>query len=93
MFEVPAVALSGGIVILWFGNLVVQLNHPLWLINIIYASTSAKLCNILWDNLRSIATNYLGPWLVWGDFNEILSQGDKWGGRPLNPNRSSRFWS
>lgn len=27
------------------------------------------------------------------DFNEIVSQQDKWGGRPINRNRASRFLS
>lgn len=28
-----------------------------------------------------------------GDFNEILTQNEKWGGRPINPTRSSLFRS
>lgn len=32
-------------------------------------------------------------WFVTGDFNEILSQWDKWEGNPINACRSSKFLS
>lgn len=39
---------------------------------------------------RSLSTDL---WFVAGDFNDILSQQDKWGGNTINCSRSSRFWS
>lgn len=39
---------------------------------------------ILWDNLRSVSdlvnTHNL-PWIVMGDFNEVLEQQEKFGGK------------
>ena len=31
------------------------------------------------------------PWLMAGDFNELLSVNDKFGGRPFIPSRASTF--
>lgn len=55
-------------------------NHKFWLFSIIYASTRVFKHRILWDNLVNVCTTYKGPWLVAGDFNDILNQQDKYGG-------------
>ncbi|KAH0730098.1 hypothetical protein KY289_001286 [Solanum tuberosum] len=34
--------------------------------------------SILWANLENIAASFKVPWLIAGDFNEILTQNDKW---------------
>lgn len=49
-------------------------NYPSWLFSIIYASTKVANRRILWDNLENLSNNYKGPWLVIGDFNDILKQ-------------------
>lgn len=48
---------------------------------------------MFWENLKNLSSNYKGPWLVAGDFNDILRQEEKFGGRKINRSRSSRFWS
>ena len=36
----------------------------------------------VWTQLRHIASTMSGTWMCVGDFNELLSQNDKWGGNP-----------
>ena len=62
-----------------------------WLITGIYASPRYRERRILWDNLNKVATLHNLPWLVLGDFNEILSSEDKLGGRPINLYRPMVF--
>ncbi|XP_075659168.1 uncharacterized protein LOC142629059 [Castanea sativa] len=46
---------------------------------------------LLWKNLASIAPMHDLPWLMLGDFNEMLSSSDKLGGNPLIPRRVQMF--
>ncbi|XP_030934127.1 uncharacterized protein LOC115959733 [Quercus lobata] len=46
---------------------------------------------LLWNNFASIAPLHELPWLLLGDFNELLSSGDKLGGNPLNLRRVQLF--
>ncbi|KAL7216100.1 hypothetical protein ACSBR1_028109 [Camellia fascicularis] len=46
---------------------------------------------ILWDNLMLLSTTHSSPWLMLGDFNEILTSADKFGGRAIQPHRARRF--
>jgi hypothetical protein len=38
--------------------------------------------SMFWDSLLDVGKDYYGLWLCIGDFNLILSQSDKYGGRP-----------
>ncbi|XP_070007321.1 uncharacterized protein LOC142165479 [Nicotiana tabacum] len=67
-------------------------NHNSWLVSAIYASNYVTNRLTLWENLRSMFDNYKGPWLIGGDFNDVLTQDKKWGGRNISRNRTSRFW-
>ncbi|XP_065630930.1 uncharacterized protein LOC112006522 [Quercus suber] len=62
-----------------------------WLLSSIYASPRLEERKLLWNNLASIAPMHELPWLMLGDFNELLSNGDKLGGNPLNPRRVQMF--
>lgn len=64
-----------------------------WLFSVIYASNLFNCRKILWDNLIALRETYNGPWLIGGDFNEVLTANDKWGGRHVNNNRADIFWS
>ncbi|XP_019244264.1 PREDICTED: uncharacterized protein LOC109224131 [Nicotiana attenuata] len=66
-------------------------NPQKWLFPAIYASPHYHTCRLLWRNLMYLADTYKGPWLVRGDFNEILCSTEKFGGRPISNPRSSRF--
>lgn len=62
-----------------------------WLITAIYASLRYRERHILWDNLNQVATLHNLPWLVLGDFNEIISSEDKLGGRLINIHKAMVF--
>lgn len=50
----------------------------------------AKRC-LIWENLNSIADSHSMPWVIAGDFNEVLMGDDKFGGRSVNLSRALRF--
>ncbi|XP_030924855.1 uncharacterized protein LOC115951891 [Quercus lobata] len=62
-----------------------------WFFTAIYASPRLRERHFLWNNLSTIANTHNLPWLMAGDFNELLSTNDKLGGRPLIPSRVSAF--
>ena len=51
-----------------------------WLISSVYASPRLAERKILWANLSQVALLHNLPWLLLGDFNEILCGNDKLGG-------------
>uniref|UniRef100_A0A2N9HAI4 Endonuclease/exonuclease/phosphatase domain-containing protein n=1 Tax=Fagus sylvatica TaxID=28930 RepID=A0A2N9HAI4_FAGSY len=53
---------------------------PLWLLSAIYASPRRSERRILWNNLTIIASLHNLPWVMVGDFNDILSDEEKLGG-------------
>jgi ribonuclease HI len=60
-------------------------SYSLWLLSAIYASPRRSERRILWENLKIIAGLHNMPWVMLGDFNDILSCDEKWGGnRPSN---------
>ncbi|XP_021773637.1 uncharacterized protein LOC110737613 [Chenopodium quinoa] len=44
---------------------------------VVYGLNEASQRMELWDNLRSIRRNIHGPWMIGGDFNNVLNLGDK----------------
>lgn len=69
----------------------VTLQQHKWMFFAIYESPHAHNCTVLRDNLRCIYDHYKGPWLLVGDFNEIISSSEKFDGRIINLNRSNQF--
>lgn len=61
------------------------------LLSAIYASPRFEERKILWDNLKRIADNHRLDWLMMGDFNELLSNSEKRGGRPISQHRANLF--
>ena len=57
----------------------------------VYASPRFHKRCILWNNLKNVANLHEKPWIIAGDFNEVLADGDKFGGRAINSNRSLLF--
>lgn len=53
-----------------------------WLVTIVYASASYVRRQELWDKLSNLATNIVDPWVVLGDFNDILVDHERKGGSP-----------
>ena len=62
-----------------------------WLLSYIYASPRLEERKLLWNNLVSISNLHRLPWLMVGDFNELLSCHDKLGGNSLNSRRVQLF--
>lgn len=62
-----------------------------WMLSVVYASPRFAERRLLWDNLTTIAGLHSLPWVIAGDFNEILLGEDKFGGRPINVNRALKF--
>lgn len=44
-----------------------------------------------WDRLRAISRNRTQPWLAVGDFNDIVSNREKVGGRPKEQRKIDGF--
>uniref|UniRef100_A0A2N9HXU9 CCHC-type domain-containing protein n=1 Tax=Fagus sylvatica TaxID=28930 RepID=A0A2N9HXU9_FAGSY len=55
-------------------------SNSLWLISAIYGSPRRSERRILWENLKIIAGLHNLPWVMLGDFNDILLCEEKWGG-------------
>lgn len=62
-----------------------------WLFTAIYASNVYTDRCLLWNNLKCILDTYKGPWLIGGNFNEILHATEKFGGNMLCISRSNNF--
>uniref|UniRef100_A0A2N9IZP5 C2H2-type domain-containing protein n=1 Tax=Fagus sylvatica TaxID=28930 RepID=A0A2N9IZP5_FAGSY len=54
-------------------------SNSLWLISAIYGSPRRSERRILWENLKIIAGLNKLPWVMLGDFNDILLCEEKWG--------------
>lgn len=52
-----------------------------WLISLVYASLCLDERKIMWSNLSQVVQLHKLPWLLLGDFNEVLSGEDKLEGR------------
>ena len=62
-----------------------------WFFTAMYASPRTTERHILWNNLIQTASLHNLPWVVAGDFNEPLTEEDKFGGRVVSVNRSLLF--
>ena len=76
-------------------HVLVNLNSPdsqgPWLLSTVYASPRLAERHLLWDNLSTMARLHNLPWVIAGDFNEVLTGSDKFGGRSVNINQALRF--
>ncbi|KAK9998851.1 hypothetical protein SO802_018454 [Lithocarpus litseifolius] len=59
-----------------------------WLLSAIYASPRAFELYWLWDNLSIVSGIHDLPWVLLGDFNEVLCSDDKFGDNPMNIRRA-----
>lgn len=62
-----------------------------WLLSAVYAGPRYAERRLLWENLESVASLHSLPWIIAGDFNDVLMGEDKFGGSPININRALRF--
>ncbi|XP_031094366.1 uncharacterized protein LOC115998845 [Ipomoea triloba] len=97
LFYVDNVGLSGGLALLWRKNCTARLlsysrNHvdvevtiaglESWRMTCYYGFPERSRRRDSWDLLRSLAGRSSLPWVVVGDFNDLLYQSEKRGGNP-----------
>ncbi|CAA7037519.1 unnamed protein product [Microthlaspi erraticum] len=87
--------LSGGLVVLWkdyvlvscisvdvrLVDLHVEYKSFQFYLSCVYGNPMPSLRHCLWEKLQRIATSRQGAWMMCEDFNEIVSNAEKWGGR------------
>jgi hypothetical protein len=97
MFVVDSVGKSGGLALFWMIEAGVEIqnysrrhinakvcsspNNPTWKLTGFYGHPDPSKRNEGWSLLRHIAGMDPIPWVCLGDFNEILSSDEKYGGR------------
>lgn len=104
--KVDAMGFSGGIWVLWHPHIVtiepmassfqeihcrVKVNNLFFILSAIYARPKYDIRKNLWTSLSTAFTNLSLPWLLMGDFNDIASTKEKFGGRPPNLNKIMFF--
>ncbi|KAA3484396.1 reverse transcriptase [Gossypium australe] len=105
--EVEAEGSKGGLCLAWKKDLDVKLkSFSKWHIDVLikeenveedwkftgfYGSPYSKDKNLVWDLLKRLAQESDYPWLVEGDFNEILYSFEKCGGIPRDSKRMEVF--
>ena len=62
-----------------------------FLVFAVYASPRFNERWVLWNNLKNVAKLHNKPWIIVGDFNEVLADGEKFRGRSVNINPSLLF--
>ncbi|GLT63636.1 hypothetical protein SLA2020_361860 [Shorea laevis] len=67
-------------------------SHPIfskfhWFLSGVYGRPQFELRSHLWDELCEVAKYFNGPWLVIGDFNDVVDQVEKFGGAPISQSR------
>lgn len=55
-----------------------------WQFSFVYGPPILMMRAVFWDWLTTIGTTFLGLWCLIGDFNALLHQDDKDGGRPIS---------
>lgn len=69
---------------------VLNQSYP-FLLTAIYASPNFSKRKILWNYLKNFASSVDLPWILLGDFNDMLEENDKIGELPFNGNRIAAF--
>ncbi|KAI9113231.1 hypothetical protein K1719_015756 [Acacia pycnantha] len=104
---VPSVGRSGGLAAAWrskqgsvsvirsdrqFIHLYCSLENvqPFYL-TAVYAIPNPICKSILWHELKCLSLSAVSPWVTLGDFNDILSSGERMGGSGINPLKIRRF--
>lgn len=87
-FAVSSEGKSGGLALFWVQECIVSLKHyspniidvtigseanQLWRASFVYGEPRSELRHNFWDLLRFVRSQWSGPWLCAGDFNEVLS--------------------
>jgi hypothetical protein len=109
LVHVPPVGSKGGLLLAWRNGVDLECfatnknnisawcysdppNNP-WILSCVYGPPYNKDNTDFWKNLAAIGSKYYGPWLCIGDFNRILDQSEKYGGRPYASSSNDAFCS
>ena len=71
--------------------IILSTSKPSWLLLAMYGSPRFAERRLLWDNPKLVAGHHSMPWVVAGDFNEVLMGEDKFEGRPINLGKALLF--
>ncbi|XP_031090882.1 uncharacterized protein LOC115995875 [Ipomoea triloba] len=97
LFYIDSVGLSGGLALFWRRNCTARLlsfsknhidvevtiaNSECWRMTCYYGFPERNRRSESWELLRSLATTSDLPWVIIGDFNDLLFQHEKRGGNP-----------
>ena len=99
MSHIAAIGISGGLVLTWRPSIDLECfvlnknnisawcfsNPPTfpWIISCVYGPSNISDRRAFWDSFASIEESFEAFWLCIGDFNSILVQFEKQGGRPV----------
>lgn len=61
-------------------------------LSVVYASPVYMLRSSLWEYLEALGSVMTAPWLLIGDWNQVLVPADKSGGRPVGSLMSNSLW-
>ncbi|XP_016652264.1 PREDICTED: uncharacterized protein LOC107881841 [Prunus mume] len=63
-----------------------------WILTVVYAHPCLRIKRSLWTYLDGVSSTNNLPWLVTGDFNEIVDDSEKKGGRAVHCNSGFADW-
>ncbi|XP_061368621.1 uncharacterized protein LOC133311578 [Gastrolobium bilobum] len=66
-------------------------NKETFILSAVYASPQLDQRAILWEDLRNFSNSTRDPWLIAGDFNDIIGAHEKKGGAPVDQARCLSF--
>jgi hypothetical protein len=105
-FAISSEGQSGGLVLFWLSSVSVTLMPcnsrcidvhitpevgVKWRATFVYGEPRREHRNAFWDFLRFMRDQWNGPWLVCGDFNEVLSQDEHVGPRDRTETQIDAF--
>lgn len=96
LFTVPPLGLGGGLALFWkdgidisilsssanFIDSQVTFKKSVSTITFVYGAPHKEKRATHWEAMASLGVNREGPWLLTGDFNDILYNSEKFGGPP-----------
>lgn len=62
-----------------------------WLLSLVYASPTASIRELFCDYMEQLSRMITIPWCILGDFNQVIYQKDKQGGRAVRGNAAERM--
>lgn len=104
---VPSIGREGGLALMWNDNVLFNIfcfnenvincilfeeaGIPEWQFTFLYEPPVPGLRPAFWDALTTIGNSFDEPWKLLGDFNALLTQDDKQGGRVVSRSSAGGF--